>query len=86
VEIHASAHRHGLDDDEIRHAIAHALVVVDLEPDADPPKVLAIGPDLAANLLEVIWLELEDDQQLVIHAMLLRPSFYELLPDEDSSP
>lgn len=32
------------------------------------------------NLLEIIWLELADDAQLVIHAMPLRPSFHDLLP------
>ena len=57
VEIHYTAHRHGIDDAAIRHAIDHALSVIDLEPDADPPKILAIGPDHAGNLLEVIWLD-----------------------------
>jgi hypothetical protein len=80
VEIHGSAHKHGVDDDTILHAIDHAIMVVDLEPDADPPRVLAIGPDIAANLLEIIWLELADDVRLVIHAMPLRTSFHELLP------
>lgn len=80
MEIHESAHKHGIDDDAIMHALAHAVSVVDLEPDADPPKGLAIGPDQAGNLLEVIWLELADDVQLVIHAMALRPTFYDLLP------
>jgi hypothetical protein len=61
-------------------------VVVDLDPDADPPKVLAIGPDLAGNLLEVIWLELDDARDLVIHAMTLRPTFFELLPHEEPNP
>ncbi|HDK45788.1 MAG TPA: hypothetical protein ENG94_05865 [Actinobacteria bacterium] len=51
-----------------------------VEGAADPPKVLAIGPDPAGNLLEIIWLELADDVQLVIHAMPLRPTFYDLLP------
>ena len=41
---------------------------------------LAIGPDHAGNLLEIIWLELADDVDLVIHAMPLRPTFYDLLP------
>ena len=58
---------------------SHAITVFDLEPDADPPKVLAIGPDPAGNLLELIWLELEDIN-LVIHAMPLRAQFYNLLP------
>lgn len=80
MEIHHSAHKHGIDDDGIRHALAHAVTVVDLEPDADPPKVLAIGPDPAGNLVEVIWLELADNVNLVIHAMPLRPAFYDLLP------
>lgn len=43
------------------------------------PRVLAIGPDPAGDLLEIIWLELEDIN-LVIHAMPLRPQFYDLLP------
>jgi hypothetical protein len=80
VEIHDSARKHGIDGDTILHALAHAIAVVDLDPDADPPKGLAIGPDRAGNLLEVIWLELADDVQLVIHAMALRPTFYDLLP------
>ncbi|MPZ54050.1 MAG: hypothetical protein GEU79_15180 [Acidimicrobiia bacterium] len=53
---------------------------MDLEPSADPPKILAIGPDHAGNLLEIIWLELADDDDLVIHAMPLRLTFYHLLP------
>jgi hypothetical protein len=53
------------------HALDHAITVVDLEPHGDPPKGLVIGPDQAGNLLEVIWLELADDVQLVIHAMAL---------------
>lgn len=64
----------------MRHAVDKPLVVVDLEPDADPPKVLAIGPDRAGNLLEVILLELADDRLLAIHAMALRPTFHDLLP------
>lgn len=54
--------------------------MVDLEPDGDPPQVLAIGPDKASNLLEIIWLELADRRSIVIHAMPLRRTFYDLLP------
>ena len=86
MEIHKAAHRHGVSDEDILHAIAYAIEVLDLEPDADPPKVLAIGPDTAANLLEVIWLVLDDDRVLVIHAMPLRPTFFSLLPDEEPHP
>ena len=80
VEIHRTARKHGIDDAAIRHAVDHALTIVDLEPDSDPPKVLAIGPDRAGNLLEIIWLELAGDTELVIHAMRLRAAFYYLLP------
>ncbi|MGZ8756197.1 MAG: hypothetical protein ACXW15_13530 [Acidimicrobiia bacterium] len=79
MEFHRSAYKHGIEADTILHALDHALTVIDLEPDADPPKVLAIGPDPAGNL-EVIWLELAEDVNLVIHAMPLRPTFYNLLP------
>lgn len=85
MEFHQSAAKHGVDRSAISHAIEHAVVVVDLEPGADPPRVLAIGPDDAANLLEIIWLELADDRQLVIHAMRLRSVFYDLLPGGEDS-
>ena len=41
--------------------------------------MFTIGPDSTGNLLEIIWLELEE-VNLVIHAMYLRPQFYDLLP------
>ena len=46
------------------HAVEHALVVVDTDPDADPPKVLVIGPRTDGQLLEVIILSLANDRQL----------------------
>ena len=80
MEIHRSARKHGVTDGDVLHAAEHALVVVDLEPDADPPKILAIGPDRAGNLLEVVVLDLADDLRLAVHAMALRPRFRGLLP------
>jgi hypothetical protein len=56
------------------------MFVVDLDPDADPPKLLVIGPDRAGNLLEVIVLVLDDDATRVIHAMRLRERYHDLLP------
>jgi len=86
VEVHRPARKHGIGDDAIIHAADHALVVVDLAPDADPPRVLAIGPDQAGNLLEIIWLEFPERAPIVIHAMPLRRTFYDLLPrGEDDS-
>ena len=80
VEIHRSARRHGIRDADIQHAVDHPVVVVDLDAESDPPKVLAIGPDRAGNLLEVIMLELAGDELLAIHAMPLRSAFHDLLP------
>jgi uncharacterized DUF497 family protein len=80
VEIHRSAYKHGIERADIAHALARALVEVDLEPDSDPPRLLAIGPDRAGNLLEIIWLDLDSDRWIVIHAMALRPAFFDLLP------
>ena len=62
------------------YAVDHAVVVVDLEPEADPPRALATGPDEAGNLLEIIWLEFPDRAPTVIHAMPLRRTFHDLLP------
>lgn len=80
MEAHRSAQKHGVSDGAIAHAVDHALVVIDLEPEADPPRVLAIGPDQAGNLLEIIWLEFPGRAPIVIHAMPLRRTFYDLLP------
>ncbi|MDE0236252.1 MAG: hypothetical protein OXN95_03385 [bacterium] len=80
MEIHSAARKHGYSDQAILHAIRYAVTIVDLEPDTDPPRTLAIGPDQHGNLLEVIWLDLDAGSQLVIHAMALRPLFHHLLP------
>ena len=82
MEIHSSAYRHGLDDEQIEHAWDNALGFYDINPDHDPPKSLCIGPDPAGNLLELLYLQLDDD--LIIHAMPLRPVFRTYLTGEDS--
>jgi hypothetical protein len=82
VEIHRSARRHDVGDNDIRHAVDHPMVVVDLDSDADPPKLLIIGPDRAGNLLEVIMLSLDGDELLAIHAMPARTMYLELLSGE----
>lgn len=86
MEVHRSGNKHGVSDDDVIHAVTHEVVSVDLEPDADPPKVLVVGPDRSGNLLEVMVLVLDDDRLLAIHAMRLRRQFYELLPGEEGSP
>jgi len=77
VEIHSSARRHGIADDDILHAIEHLLVVEDLGE--DPDRWLVIGPDRAANLLEIVVHVTAESDELIIHAMPLRALYRKLL-------
>lgn len=70
-EIHHTARKHGLDDDDILHCIDFALVVARL----DDQRRLHLGPDTAGNMLEVVTLAVDDEIDLVIHAMKMRPKY-----------
>ena len=59
------------------HAVEHALAVEDLGD--DPDRWLVIGPDHAANLLEVVVLIPVEGTEMIIHAMAMRPSYRRLL-------
>ncbi len=85
MECGISALKHGIALEAITHAVDHGQVFIVLDPDADPPRILAIGPDRVGNLLEIIWLELAGGEVLVIHAMRLRRAFYDLLPQGGSN-
>lgn len=56
MEIFASARKHGVPDEDIDHAVEHAMSV----GEQDDGKVLYLGPDRAANLLEVVSVVRED--------------------------
>lgn len=71
VEIHQSASRHQIPDDDIRHAYEHAIAWVEIGE--DPLRYLVAGGDRAGNLQELVVIEIGDDV-LVIHAMALRRS------------
>jgi len=73
VEIADNARKHGVDDLDIEHAVRNAIRVLN-QGDRD----LYIGADQAGRLLEVVVLD-DDGQPLAIHAMALRPKFYEHL-------
>ena len=59
------------------HAIEHSMVVDDVG--SDPDRWLVIGPDRAANMLELVVLITPEGEELVIHAMPLRPAYWKLL-------
>ena len=86
MEIHRSARKHGVaTPPSLTPSITRWSSSISNRT-RDPPRVLAIGPDEAGNLLEIIWLEFPDRAPIVIHAMPLRRSFYDLLPSgEDDS-
>jgi hypothetical protein len=73
VEIADSARKHGVADEDIEHAVRNAIRVVS-QGDRD----LYIGADRTGRLLEVVTLD-DDGQPVAIHAMALRPKFYEHL-------
>ena len=70
VEIHKSARKHGVLDEDINHAYEHALAW--LEIGEDPNRYLVAGPTRAGNLLELVVLG-TPTADLVIHAMKIRP-------------
>jgi len=81
VELHPSARKHGVPDQDIRHAATHFLIAYPLtDSDSGPQRELRLGPDRAGNLLEIVILLLDDGRTLVIHAMRMRPKYRDLLP------
>lgn len=76
MEIYESARKHGISDEDIEHAVDRALVVADEE---EAGRVLYLGPDRAANLLEIVSVVREDGTEIVIHAMPMRRMYEPLL-------
>ena len=77
MEIHDSARKHGVADEDIVHAADHALAIEDAGE--DPDRWLLIGPDRAGSPPEVVVLVTAEGDQLVIHAMPMRPKYRRLL-------
>jgi hypothetical protein len=77
VEVHPSAHKHGITDEDIEHAMRHALAI----DDQDDTR-LYLGPSRSADLLEVVTIVRDDGSELAIHAMKMRPKYRRLLPGD----
>lgn len=77
MEVLPSALRHGIDAEDIQHALVHALAVEEIGE--DPLRYLVLGPDRAANLLELVVLD-RPTGPAVIHAMQMRDQYRRLLP------
>lgn len=78
MEIHSSARRHGVADDDIRHAVNNAMAIDDQDDDTR----LYLGPSTSGALLEVATIVRDDDTEVVIHAMPMRAKYQRLLPGE----
>ena len=76
MEIRPSARKHGISDDDIRHAIDNAIAAITRPEQRD--FTMLIGPDATARLLEVGVIE-TDDQDYVIHAMTARSKYLSML-------
>ena len=59
------------------HAVEHSLVVDDLGE--DPDRWLVLGPDSAGNVLELVVLVNREGDEIIIHAMPMRPQYRRLL-------
>jgi hypothetical protein len=76
MDIHPAARRHGVVDEDIRHATANAITVDDQEDDTR----LYLGPARDASVLEVVTILRRDESELAIHAMKMRAKYKRLLP------
>jgi hypothetical protein len=78
VDVHPSARKHGIADDDIEHAMTHAMVIEDQDDDTR----LHLGPSRNAQLLEIMSIVRNDGSQLVIHAMAMRAKYLRMLRGE----
>ena len=67
--IEASAHRHGVLDEEMIHALSNPIKHYELDN-----MIMIIGPDFAGNLLEIGVVD-SADYLVAIHAMRARNEF-----------
>ena len=83
LEILPSARKHGISDDDIRHAITNAIAAIKHLEQSD--FTMLIGPDRAVGLIEVGVLE-TDDQDCVIHAMPARQKYLAMIEPDRGDP
>lgn len=78
VIIRRSARKHGVTEDEIRAALATPLLSGPLDDD-HPQRMLVLGFDSQARVLELVVLHFDDGSTEVIHAMKARRTYLDLL-------
>ncbi len=72
MRIGQPAWKHGVSEEDIRHAVRNAMRRIDLGEDL----TMLIGPAADGSLLEIGVLDLEGEDPVVIQAMELSAKFY----------
>ncbi len=81
MEIHRSARKHGIADEDIEHVVANALAALDEANDEGINQVLYLGWNRAGTtLIEVVVLHFDDGRDMAIHAMKMQPRYRRYLP------
>ena len=76
MDVLQSARRHGVEEEDIQHAVRHAVAVEEVAE--DPTRYLLLGPDRAGNVLELVVMD-RPQGPAVIHAMPMRKQYERLL-------
>jgi hypothetical protein len=71
--IQPSARKHGIADEDIRHAIRHAKII---DQQDNRRKMLYLGPARNGELLEIVTVVRSDRFEVAIHAMKMRPKYW----------
>lgn len=75
VDIHGSAHHHGVATEDMLHAPRNAVIFVEQEDGV----TVALGPDRAGRLLEVGFVDADEEDAVLIHAMPMRRKYERFL-------
>lgn len=76
MEIAENARKHGIHDEDMRHAVRVPVALVR----QDERRVLVIGASRdGVTMLEVVVLQDPDEEPVIIHADVLRPKFHKYL-------
>lgn len=75
MDIHTSARKHGVADEDIEHAVRNAMAIFSQSDD----RRIYLGPARDARILEVVTLLGRGRRELAIHAMPIRRRYRDAL-------
>lgn len=78
MQVHRSALKHGISEDDAICAAREHVYVADLDEDS-PARQLRLGFDTTGRILELVVLRFDSGNELIIHAMKARTQYIELL-------